>query len=53
MVAIGGAMYLNKKLLYQYVSWCVWHDGLRLYDNDVPGHMKDVNVLRAGCLRLQ
>ncbi len=46
-------MSVDKKLLYQLVSRCVWHDGLRLYDNDVPGHMKDVNVLRAGCLRLQ
>jgi len=46
-------MSVDKKLLYQHVSRCVWHDGLRLYDNDVPGTMKDVNVLRAGCLRLQ
>lgn len=46
-------MTVDKKLLYQHVSWCVWHDGLRLYNNDVPGHMNDVNALRCGCLRLQ
>lgn len=53
MDVTGGVMSVDKKLFYQYVSWCVWYDGLRLYDNDVPGHIHGVNVLRAGCLRLQ
>ncbi|QXZ21802.1 hypothetical protein [Lelliottia amnigena] len=46
-------MSVDMQLLYNYVAWCVWHEGLRLYDNNVPGQLKDVSILRSSCLKLQ
>lgn len=46
-------MPVDMQLLYEHVAWCVWHEGLRLYDNGVPGHLNDVNALRNACLKLQ
>jgi len=53
MGAIGGNMSVDIKSLYKHVAWCVWHEGLRLYDDSVPGQMKDISLLRKSCLKLQ
>lgn len=46
-------MSVEMQSLYKHVAWCVWHEGLRLYDNGVPGQLKDVSLLRDSCLKLQ
>lgn len=45
-------MSVDMQSLYKHVAWCVWHEGLRLYDNGVPGQLKDVSLLRKSCLKL-
>jgi len=52
MSATGGTMSVDMQSLYKHVAWCVWHEGLRLYDNGVPGQRKDVSLLRNSCLKL-
>jgi len=51
--ATGGTMSVDMQSLYKHVAWCVWHEGLRLYDNGVPGQLKDLSFLRSSCLKLQ
>ncbi len=46
-------MSVDIRSLYNHVAWCVWHEGLRLYDNGVPGQLKDLRLLRNSCLKLQ
>ena len=46
-------MSVDMQALYDHVSWCVWHEGLRLYDDSNPGNLKDVNSIRKGCVNLQ
>ena len=45
-------MSVDMQSLYKHVAWCVWHEGLRLYDNGVPGQLKEVSFLRSSCLKL-
>jgi hypothetical protein len=35
------------------IAWCFWHEGVRLYDDTVPGQIRDVNSLRDECLAKQ
>jgi len=51
--ATGGTMSVDMQSLYKHVAWCAWHEGLRLYDNGVPGQLKDLSFLRSSCLKLQ
>ncbi|MBN1840718.1 MAG: hypothetical protein JW883_00340 [Deltaproteobacteria bacterium] len=39
--------------LYINVSWCVWHEGVRIFDDSYPGNMGDIHVIRNECLREQ
>jgi len=50
--ATGGPMSVDMQSLYKHVAWCVWHEGLRLYDNGAPGQLKEVSFLRSSCLKL-
>lgn len=45
MVLAGG--------LSRHVSWCVWHEGVRIYDDTDPGRFRSVNDFREGCLEMQ
>lgn len=45
-------MSVDMQSLYKHVAWCVWHEGLRLYDNGVPGQLKAVSLLRNSSLKL-
>lgn len=46
-------MSVDMQALYEHVSWCVWHEGLRLYDDGMPGNLRAVNSIRNGCVNLQ
>jgi hypothetical protein len=35
------------------IAWCFWHEGERLYDDNFPGQIRDVNALRNECLARQ
>ncbi|GAA4418991.1 hypothetical protein GCM10023187_52960 [Nibrella viscosa] len=50
---------LNDEELYANVGWCVWHEGVRLYDDNeqkltgTPGQLRPIEDLRADFLRHQ
>jgi hypothetical protein len=35
------------------LAWCFWHEGERLYDDSIPGHIRDVTSIRIQALSLQ
>ncbi|MEN5171571.1 hypothetical protein ABE427_02375 [Acinetobacter higginsii] len=40
-------------LLYVHLSWCVWHEGVRLYDKEYPGVLISVESMRKQAVPLQ
>lgn len=45
---------LNRvELLYVHASWCIWHEGVPLYDGGFPGAMRDIHQLRTDCVNKQ
>ena len=42
-----------QQLLYTHVSWCFWHEGIRLYDDNYPGEICDLSSLRLQITPLQ
>jgi hypothetical protein len=38
---------------YRDLSWCVWHEGARAFDDGYPGRLRPINLLRQECLRYQ
>jgi len=43
-------MLIDQNLLYSHLSWCFWHEGVRLFDDSFPGLMRDVGKLRDECV---
>jgi len=46
-------MLIDQNLLYIHLSWCFWHEGIRLYDDSFPGIIRDIGKLRRECAEKQ
>lgn len=45
---------LNRaESLYVHASWCIWHEGVALYDGSFPGALRDIHQLRVECVNKQ
>lgn len=42
-----------RNLLYIHLSWCIWHEGVRIFDDTYPGQMRDIHTIRQECVRKQ
>jgi hypothetical protein len=38
---------------YQDFSWTIWHEGVRAYDDNYPGSIRDVNTVRQEAIQRQ
>ena len=39
--------------LFLHFSWCVWHEGVKIYDDGYPGNIRDINTIRNDAIGVQ